>query len=147
MNESPFYFIDFLIPILARTAVSSYSQLLKTYIIGKLIFPFFPLTNLKLSFSLFLSPPFCFCSHLPLFCLCSTLPARTWADRSPRRRASRGLRNWMSCSLKPVQKLATMSNRYRLNEMRAAPPINQLFLLLPLTGFCLAVPFSFTQCF
>lgn len=76
---------------------------------------FFPLTNLKLSFSLLLSSPSC-CWHLPQFCLCSTLPARTWADRSPRRRASRELRNWMSCSLKPVQKLATMSNRYRLNE-------------------------------
>lgn len=33
-----------------------------------------------------------------------------WADRSPRRRASRELRNWMSCSLKPAQRLATMSN-------------------------------------
>lgn len=34
-----------------------------------------------------------------------------WADRSPRRRASRELRNSMSCSLKPAQRLATMSNR------------------------------------
>lgn len=34
-----------------------------------------------------------------------------WVDRSPRRRASRELRNSMSCSLKPAQRLATMSNR------------------------------------
>lgn len=66
----------------------------------------------------------CFSLHLfPLHLACPlfflylsvrrSLPpsAFTWADRSPRRRASRELRNWMSCSLKPAQRLATMSNR------------------------------------
>lgn len=54
---------------------------------------------------------FCVSFHICLFVRLPPLSASTWADRSPRRRASRELRNWMSCSLKPAQRLATMSNR------------------------------------
>lgn len=80
--------IDLLILFLACTAVSFYSELLK-HIIGKLIFPFFPLTNLKLScfffsFSLFFllaSSPILFMFHPP----CSDLSRQITTEEGEQR--------------------------------------------------------------
>lgn len=93
---------------LHKFQMSAVSQLFGVY--QNTNFSFSPFTNVNFgqSLSLFF---FFLISSSCLYFFPFPAPFSGRADRLPRRRASRGLRNWMSCSLKPAQRLATMSNR------------------------------------